>query len=101
MVQTPTLRIGRAASRGAGQSGDLTLAVRDALGTYTIPSIQSSRDLRVCGRFPASSGGGCFLTRERWYGEDPVHPNEEDMRRMARLWHAGIVRALALQGASG
>jgi lysophospholipase L1-like esterase len=36
--------------------------------------------------------------RERWYGEDPVHPNEEGMKQMARVWHEAIVRALPAGG---
>jgi lysophospholipase L1-like esterase len=31
--------------------------------------------------------------RERWYGEDPVHPNPEGMKRMAQLWRDAIVKA--------
>lgn len=32
--------------------------------------------------------------RERWYGEDPVHPNSDGMIRMAGLWAEAILRAL-------
>ena len=32
--------------------------------------------------------------RETYYGEDPVHPNEEGMRLMAHLWHDAIVARL-------
>lgn len=32
--------------------------------------------------------------RLRWYGQDPVHPNESGMRHMARLWHAAIARGV-------
>jgi len=31
--------------------------------------------------------------RARWYGEDPVHPNEQGMAYMAQLWHAAILAA--------
>jgi hypothetical protein len=30
--------------------------------------------------------------REKWYGEDMVHPNEEGMRYMARLWCDAILK---------
>lgn len=28
--------------------------------------------------------------RQRWYGDDPVHPNVDGMRRMAQLWAAAL-----------
>ena len=31
--------------------------------------------------------------RQRWYGEDPVHPNVEGMNRMAKAWHDALVTA--------
>jgi len=37
---------------------------------------------------------GYAQDRERWYGEDPAHPNVEGMAQMARLWHEAIRRAL-------
>jgi lysophospholipase L1-like esterase len=30
--------------------------------------------------------------QKRWYGDDPVHPNVEGMKRMAELWHEAIRR---------
>jgi lysophospholipase L1-like esterase len=30
--------------------------------------------------------------KERWYGEDDVHPNEEGMKLMSGLWHAAITK---------
>jgi len=32
--------------------------------------------------------------KEKLYGEDPVHPNQEGMRLMARLWHDAVIRGL-------
>jgi lysophospholipase L1-like esterase len=32
--------------------------------------------------------------KERWYGEDPVHPNLEGTTHMAMLWHEALVRQL-------
>ena len=31
--------------------------------------------------------------RQRWYGEDPIHPNVEGMDRMAKAWHDALVAA--------
>lgn len=30
--------------------------------------------------------------KQRWYGDDPVHPNVEGMHRMAQLWHDSLVK---------
>ena len=32
--------------------------------------------------------------RNRWYGQDPVHPNVAGMQRMAKAWHDTLVAAL-------
>lgn len=32
--------------------------------------------------------------RQRWYGNDPVHPNLEGMARMAKLWSEALARQL-------
>ena len=32
--------------------------------------------------------------QERWYGEDPVHPNVDGMNRMAEAWREALVTAL-------
>ncbi len=39
-------------------------------------------------------------SRSRWYGLDPVHPNEEGMNYMAKLWEEAIARALTQESAS-
>jgi lysophospholipase L1-like esterase len=32
--------------------------------------------------------------KQRWYGDDPVHPNVDGVRRMAELWHEAILKAI-------
>ena len=37
--------------------------------------------------------------KERWYGDDPVNPNEQGMAYMARLWHDAVQTAVRKHGA--
>ena len=37
---------------------------------------------------------GYATNKERWYGEDPVHPNVAGVGRMAELWHEALVKQL-------
>ena len=37
---------------------------------------------------------GYATEKQKWYGDDPVHPNELGMRRMADLWFEAIAKAL-------
>jgi len=34
------------------------------------------------------------VDREKWYGDDPVHPTEAGIRRMADLWREVLTKAL-------
>lgn len=55
-------------------------------------------------RLGLSHGADLFAAfsrdRERYYGDDPVHPNVQGVRRIAEAWHEAIVKALRNQQAT-
>ena len=70
-----------------------------AEGAAAILALYCEKLDHLCAQTGVQPGPDLFeayaTERERWYGEDPVHPNVGGITRMAHLWHEAVVKRIA------